>query len=277
VSLLSNFKAPEGHMFIDFDYAQLEVRVLALATEDVNLIDDINSGRDMHTFFASKIFDAPESAITKEQRKMAKGFSFQLQYGAGARSIAEHWDVDEELARRFLDEYYDRYAGVRSWQQTLMSRADESLVYAGDIDPETNESIPCCSIPSIWKDKNTGAPVTYYRVLAMKAKYSKTNDYIAPPTKVKNYPIQGAASDIVTMMLHRLHKQSKHLTLLNTVHDSFLALVKIKNLEAGIDEGKAILSSVPKVLKNSFMVNTPVPFPVDFTYGDTLEKVKQKG
>ena len=277
MSLLSNFKAPPDHTFIEFDYAQLEVRVLALASGDSHLIADINSGRDMHTFFASKIFRRRESGITKSERKIAKGFSFQLQYGAGARSIAEHWGVDITLAHRFIEEYYTRYTGVESWQVASMNYAHEHMEYLGDRDPETNESIPSCLIPSIWKDKNTGEPVTHYRVLAMKPKFTGVKSYTPPPTKCKNYPIQGAASDIVMMMLSRFHAKTKCLKLVNTVHDSFLAVVHKNKLEEGIKEGENILISVPKVLKNSFIVSTPVPFPVDYTHGDTLEEVKEKG
>ena len=65
----------EDHVLLEFDYAQLEIRVLALATGSKQLIDDINSGMDMHTHFASKIFDIPESEVDPAQRKMAKGFS----------------------------------------------------------------------------------------------------------------------------------------------------------------------------------------------------------
>ena len=275
MSLLSNFKAPYDHTFIEFDYAQLEIRVLALASMDTNLINDINSGRDMHTFFASKIFSVPESAITKEQRKMAKGFSFQLQYGAGVKGIAAQWDVDYSLAKRFINEYYSRYRDVKIWQNNSVAYTARSIDYRGERDPTTKESVPTCFIPSIWKNKNTNEPVTYYKVTAVKPEWEEK--FIPPVTKCKNYPIQGAASDIVMMMLHRLYKEDTQMTLLNTVHDSFLAIAPKEHLDSAIQEGKQILTSVPDVLRNSFMVESPVGFPVDYTYGDTLEKVKQKG
>lgn len=287
MSLLSNFKAPKGKTFVEFDYAQLEIRVLAVASMDDTLISDINSGRDMHRYFASKIFSTPESEITKEQRKVSKGFSFQLQYGAGARSIADHWGVDISLAKKFIQEYTSRYGGVAAWQNSVEDYAKSTMDYRGDIDPDSNESMPSCLIPSIWTDSKTGRPVTHYRALADKSKWTEfgralnvstdRETYKVPRTRCKNFPIQGAASDIVMLMMSRLDKMSDDLRLINTVHDSFLALAEAAHVHTAIEGGVDILTSVPDVLKNTFHVASPVEFPVDYSHGGTLEEVKLKG
>lgn len=275
MSIQEHFRS-KNYSLIEFDYAQLEIRVLALASQDPNLIRDINEGRDMHTYFASQIFNAPESSITKEQRKMAKGFSFQLQYGAGAKSIADHWNVDVELAKKFIKTYYHRYHRVDFWQQEVLRQAESTMDYRGDIDKETNESIPSCFIPSIWKDKDTGKPVTTYKVLADKPPWSSR--YVPPATRCKNFPIQGAASDIVMLMMHRFFKKCDDgMVLINSVHDSFLVLCLNSMLGECARNGVSILSEVPNVLKNSFFVDSPVEFPVDYSIGSTLQEVKSKG
>ena len=103
MNIQNYFVARYPKTFAEFDYAQLEIRVLALASMDKQLILDINNGQDMHTYFASKIYNKPEKDINSGERKVAKGFSFQLQYGAGAKGIARFWDVKEELTEAFID------------------------------------------------------------------------------------------------------------------------------------------------------------------------------
>ena len=119
MSIQTFFKSRAGNVFVEFDYAQLEIRVLALASNDEQLITDINSGVDMHTYFASKIFDKPEAEITPVERRQAKAFSFELQYGASARGIANNWGVPVALTKAFLAEYYARYSGVKNYPEPV--------------------------------------------------------------------------------------------------------------------------------------------------------------
>ena len=271
MNIQNYFVARYPNTFAEFDYAQLEIRVLALASMDKQLILDINNGQDMHTYFASKIYNKPEKDINSGERKVAKGFSFQLQYGAGAKGIARFWDVKEELTKAFIDEYYTRYPQVHSWQKRVQKEAEDSLVHKGD--PKDGESVPRFYIPGIWRD-DSGRAITHFAVAGDISKYKNTA-YVSP-TKCKNYPIQGAASDIMMLMLNRLSKYAldKPITLLNTVHDSVLCEIPEKDSEDIARRIADLLKGVPKAISETFGVKSPIEFPVDYSMGLTLLEVK---
>jgi len=276
--ILDYFKARPKHLFVEFDYKQLEIRVLALASRDEQLIKDIEAGVDMHTYFASQIFDSPETEITPEERRMAKGFSFQLQYGAGANGIARFWDVSKALAEDFIENYYHRYPQIKSWQEGVLKEAQSTLEYAGDM--RDGYSVQRGYIPSIWRDSK-GAPVTRYRVLTeqncqQRISTRRGHSSTLSHTKSKNYPIQGAASDILMMMMNRLTKYTQHtsVNILNTVHDSVLVEIPEEETKHILDISQ-VLEGVPEVLWELFQVDSPVQFPVDWASGKTLAEVKQ--
>ena len=266
--ILSHFKT--DRMFYEFDYAQLEIRVLALATGDHQLIEDIGSGMDMHNHFAKRIFR--KSDISPQERRLAKGFSFQLQYGAGAKGIAKHWNVDEELASTFIKEYFSRYPSVLSWQKQMLECGNVTLKHRGD---EVNfESVPSYYIPSIWKHPITSKAISYFRLVAEKPPWA--DDYRISPTKCKNYPIQGAASDIMMFALNRLNRAliGTSATICNTVHDSVLLEVT-DQAEEVIHRTKRALEGVGEEIEKLFEISVPIPFPVDYASGRTLEEVKK--
>jgi DNA polymerase-1 len=279
--ILDHFTARPKHFLVEFDYKQLEIRVLALASRDKQLIRDINAGVDMHTFFASQIFNKPEGDITPKERRMAKGFSFQLQYGAGANGIARFWDVPKPLAEDFIKKYYRRYPQVKKWQEGVLEEASETLEFAGDM--QEGLATKRGYIPSIWRDEN-GSPLVRYRVVADRQVHTQRWDayeavnYRISPTKTKNYPIQGAAADILMLMLNRLsdHLWQTPVKLLNTVHDS--VLVEIPDNDRFLvfpQQIRELLEDVPLALRNVFNVHSPVAFPVDWSSGQTLAEIKE--
>ena len=274
MSILNYFEAREGKQLAEFDYAQLEIRVLALASMDKQLILDINNGQDMHTYFASKIYNKAEKDITKSERKLAKGFSFQLQYGAGAKGIARFWDVEESMTKRFIGEYYTRYPDIKAWQDRTQKEAEDTLEHKGD--RKDGERVPRFSIPSIWRDKQ-GRPLTIYTVLGDISEY-KSKAYVSP-TKCKNYPIQGGAADIVFIMLNTLRADLRvrnyipSVTLLNTVHDSVLVEIDANDIDI-LKRIRDLLETVPSAIRRVFGVISPVNFPVDVSTGFTLAEVK---
>jgi DNA polymerase-1 len=272
--ILEYFTARPEHVLAEFDYKQLEVRVLALASKDKQLINDINAGIDMHTYFASQIFNKPEGDITPKERRMAKGFSFQLQYGAGANGISRFWDVSKALAEDFIENYYQRYPQIRSWQEGVRDEAHSTLEYAGDM--RDGCSVMRGNIPTIWR-KPGGQTLSHYTTLTEEDNKPSWKD--STPrlsyTKIKNYPIQGAASDILMLMLNRLsdYLWQTPVKLINTVHDS--VLVEIPETEMSYSgQILELLESVPTVLQQVFGVCSPIAFPVDCASGKTLAEIK---
>ncbi len=106
----------ENGKIVNADFSQLEVVGLAILSLDRQLIDDIKSGRDMHVVRAAELLGIAESAVTKQQRQLAKMLSFQLQYGSGARNMAEQNKIHINLAKKFIEQYYERYKDVKQWQ-----------------------------------------------------------------------------------------------------------------------------------------------------------------
>jgi DNA polymerase-1 len=274
--ILDHFKARPNHIFVEFDYKQLEIRVLALASRDKQLIDDINKGVDMHTYFASQIFNKAEDEVTPKERKMSKGFSFQLQYGSSANGIARFWDVSKPFAEAFISKYYQRYPQVLLWQQSVLSEASDTLEYTGDI--QDGWSVPRGYIPSIWKDQ-ADKPIIQFTALGQNSDtWDGVNRFYVSRTKTKNYPIQGAASDILMMMLNILYKYiyNTPINILNTVHDSVLIEIpEALDVDSTIKDITLILESVPEILWNLFKVDSPIDFPVEWSTGKTLSEVKQ--
>ena len=212
---------------------------------------------------------------TYTERRQAKAFSFELQYGASARGIANNWGVPVELTESFIDGYYKRYAGVKKYHEEGLEEVSATLSEEGDIDPDKKLAVPRFYIPSLWRD-SIGMPLTEYRVLGT-LNYNGESAK-PPPTKVKNYPIQGAASDIVAMMLvtlsNYLNQGNEQAWLLNTVHDSVVCEISLGDEDRIIKEIKEILETVPKVLEQMFDIVCPIKFPVDCSTGTTFTEVK---
>ncbi len=128
---------PQGKI-LEADFSQLEIIGLAVLTQDRQLIQDIKEGVDLHSGRASELFGIPldvflelmaiDDPATIKKRKIAKALSFQLQYGAGATSMAESNGVSKSLAEKFIANYYERYPSAKVWQDTnidLVNRTKE--------------------------------------------------------------------------------------------------------------------------------------------------------
>ncbi|HEV2010925.1 MAG TPA: DNA polymerase I [Candidatus Limnocylindria bacterium] len=105
---------PEQTLFAA-DYSQIELRVLAHVSADPALVDAFRSGADVHTRTAAAGFGVPESAVTREQRSVAKMLNFGIVYGMSDFGLAWRMGMPREEAAQFIDEYFKRYALVRRY------------------------------------------------------------------------------------------------------------------------------------------------------------------
>src|SRR3990167_6042155 len=101
-------------VLMEADYKQLEVCVLAVLSGDKQLKSDLLSGMDLHELRAKELFRTV--AVTKEQRRIAKALSFQLQYGSGPNNMAVNLGIPINVAKAFINLYYERYPAVADWQ-----------------------------------------------------------------------------------------------------------------------------------------------------------------
>jgi len=107
------------------DYSQIELRVLAHVSADPALVDAFRSGADVHTQTAAAGFGVPESAVTREQRSVAKMLNFGIVYGMSDFGLAWRMGMARDVAAQFIDEYFKRYALVRRYVMETKSFALE--------------------------------------------------------------------------------------------------------------------------------------------------------
>jgi DNA polymerase-1 len=119
------FVADDGHVLLGVDYSQIELRVLAHFSGDAPLVEAFREGVDVHRQTAAVIFDVPIDRVTAEQRARAKTINFATLYGQGAFSLARQLGITREEAQAFIDQYFERFSGVRRFLDEQVARARE--------------------------------------------------------------------------------------------------------------------------------------------------------
>ena len=276
----------DNGLLIEADYSQLEIIALAYITQDAQLYKDLRSGTDLHAIRASEMFGIPLAYMLRDItagnpsaincRKIAKAFSFQLQYGAGYKSIAESLDIDETRAKEFIEIYYNRYPAIKLWQDNMIASVQAGRVKS---DKRTTKGFPAgtSTIESI-----TGRRYTFQEYDSPDWMRKDTS---FSPTQIKNYPIQGfATGDIVPMMIGELYHElalnnnlKEDLLMVNTIHDSvvFDLLDRTKLVDAA-EFIKDIMENAPAYLKANLDIDFDLPLNVEISAGKTwlsLEKV----
>jgi DNA polymerase I-like protein with 3'-5' exonuclease and polymerase domains len=114
------FIAPVGKVLLKADYSQIELRIMAHLSGDVNLIKAFQEGIDIHTATAAKIFNLPVDQVSKTQRNVGKTMNFATLYGQGAHALASQLGIEYSLAKQYIEEYFAQFPKVKEWmQQTL--------------------------------------------------------------------------------------------------------------------------------------------------------------
>lgn len=107
------------------DYSQIELRVLAHISEDETLIDAFRQGQDIHTRTASEVFEIDAADITPDQREAAKAINFGIVYGISSFGLARGTGLTRADAQGYIDEYFDRYPGVKRYIDTVVEASKE--------------------------------------------------------------------------------------------------------------------------------------------------------
>jgi DNA polymerase-1 len=115
---------PEDGSFVlaDADYSQIELRVLAHITGDENLIAAFRNNEDIHTATASKVFGIPKDKVTSIMRSRAKAVNFGIVYGIGDFSLSKDLGITRKEAKKYIDEYLDKYPGVRRYMHDIVEQ-----------------------------------------------------------------------------------------------------------------------------------------------------------
>jgi len=117
------FVAPPGSLLLTADYSQIELRLLAHLSGDPAFVQAFEQGGDIHRQTAAIIFGVPQEQVTPEMRARAKTINFGTIYGQGPFALARQLGITQEEARAFIQEYFTRFAGVRTWLDRTVAEA----------------------------------------------------------------------------------------------------------------------------------------------------------
>ena len=271
---------PSG-VLLEVDFSQLEVVGVALLSNDPVLKDDIRSGRDMHRVRAAQLFGVPESAVTKDQRQIAKVLSFQLQYGAGAKSMAAKNGIAEELASKFITQYYARYEVLQEWQNANIEAVTASRVATKERtklgEPRGRGML----------STDTGRMYTFMEEDApewmRKRKWGTPVAVSFSPTQIKNYPSQGfATGDVMALFRAMLMEKYRHNPIyfdvaipVMTIHDSVMFDAKSRVWAEGAESlCKELAANLPSKIESLWGIRCDLPFKVEGKCGETWADMK---
>ena len=116
----------EGHVLVDADYSQIELRVLAHISDDAVMRQAFIDGQDIHTVTAAQVFGVAPENVTALQRRHAKAVNFGIVYGISEFSLSEDIGVSRWEARDYIDSYLTNYSGVRRYMKQVVIDARES-------------------------------------------------------------------------------------------------------------------------------------------------------
>ena len=232
----------EGYTFVDADYSQIELRLLAAISGDPGMISSFENGTDIHAVTASQVFRVPIEAVTAEMRKHAKAVNFGIVYGIGAFSLSQDIHVTKKAAEKYIQSYLDTYPGVRDYLENIKKEA-----------------------------KKTGFVTTLFgrRRYIPELSSPRKPEQAFGERVAMNSPIQGTAADIIKIAMvntfNALRESGTDAHLILQVHDELIIETPSENKE----EVKRILK---REMENA--VSLPVRLSVEVTDGDTWYECK---
>ena len=222
------FKPEKGYVYIDADYSQVELRVLAHISGDENMIRAFNNDEDIHREVASKVFDVPFEEVTKEQRSRAKAVNFGIVYGITSFGLAKQIGASRKQAQEYIDNYLEKYSGIKAFMEESVEMAKQNGYVETLFGRRRN-------VPEL-KSSNF-----------MMREFGKR--------VAMNTPIQGTAADIMKIAMNNVYKELKakniDAKLILQVHDELL----IEASEKDAEETKNILKNC---MENAMKLKVPL-------------------
>lgn len=236
------FKPAEGYVYIDADYSQIELRVLAHMSSDENMIYAFKHGEDIHKQVASKILNIPIDEVTKEQRSSAKAVNFGIVYGISDYGLANQIGVSNKQAKEYISQYLEKYSGIKHFMDNIVDSA-----------------------------KSKG----YVETLFGRRRYIpeiKSNNYMVRQfgnRAAMNTPIQGTAADIMKIAMINVYNKIKEekidAKIVLQIHDELLIEVNNKDKEKAKQILKECMEKATKL---------EIPLEVELSEGSSWYEVK---
>lgn len=202
------FIPDEGCIFLSADYSQIELRIMAHLSGDANMLEAFNSGHDIHTATAAKIYKIPLNEVTSDMRRKAKTANFGIIYGISTFGLAERLNIPRSEAKELIEGYFATYPDVKRYMDEAIQRAKE----AGYVE-------------TIFGRKRFLADINSQNSIVRG--YAERNAI--------NAPIQGSAADIIKIAMvriqARLEKEQLSTTMTMQVHDELNFTVPVHELE----------------------------------------------
>ncbi len=236
------FIPASGFRILAADYSQIELRILAHLSGDPVLVEAFNLGQDIHRRTAEEVFGTSSGIDERELRRRAKVINFGVIYGQSAFSLARSLGISRDEAQKFINEYFERYRGVREWTDNILEEAREN----GCVKTVFGRIRPIPEINS--KNRNLRE--------------------FAGRTAV-NAPIQGTAADLIKMAMisidRKLREKRMQSRLIIQVHDELV-------FEALESEEKDLASLVKDGMENVYRMS--VPLKVSLAVGESWYDAK---
>lgn len=115
----------DEYLLFSADYSQIELRIVAAMSQDPSMCESFIQGKDIHTATAAKVYNVPESEVTKEMRYKAKSVNFGIIYGQGAFGLAENLKISRSEAKELIDNYFIQYPTIKNYMDTQINFARE--------------------------------------------------------------------------------------------------------------------------------------------------------
>lgn len=236
------FIPEEGYRFVDADYSQIELRVLAHCSGDEHLIQAYKEQSDIHRITASQVFHIPFDEVTPQQRRNAKAVNFGIVYGISSFGLSQDLSITRKEAAKYIDDYFATYPGIKTFLDHAVTHAKEE----GYVVTLFGRRRPVPELSS-----NNFMQRSFGERVAM------------------NSPIQGAAADIIKIAMirvnQRLKDQKMKSRLVLQVHDELL----IEAYEPELDEVQNILKE-----EMEHAAELKVPLEIDMHTGDNWYEAK---
>lgn len=233
---------PENLM-LAADYSQIELRILAHVSEDVNLLEAFREEQDIHTRTASEVFGVPMDQVTREMRGRAKAVNFGIVYGISDYGLSQDLKVPRKEAKLYIDSYFARYPGVKGYIERVIQGARET----GYVTTILNRRR---YLPDIFS--------------------SNFNVRSFGERTAMNTPIQGSAADIIKLAMIEVQKEIKsrglNSRMILQVHDELI-----------FDVPQVELDEMIQLVRNCMQEAVPlsVPLVVDMKVGPNWYDVKE--